>query len=1223
VISQYTMSQTAHTYGPTCHLARNVTFSGSKGGDDMPDLKAQFFYSSPLPIDDPLSAVTAPNSSDSKSAKHPPRPFSAYDNNTLEEAWWGLASAKDKKHHKKSKISQLVGKGRDDRVASIASSDSRNGKFGKKHMLNPYSNASSSTAKTKPALGIQDSAPGRETKYGQGPGMTTSPVATNSTPAISGLDKSHTRLKAAKVSSVYDSPAHSGSDVSAPKADCGCKLSHDNCRNSPNSCLCASCPRVSTVTKAKALAPLSEPTDGNSDLKPSEKEDKSSDAPEDSEDGVYESHGGNPYNPNCDDAHHVLLDQTPSCCTDLEVDVPAEHANCLVDRRVSGSHDIQSQDMDSKRRKHDKDQAKGKQDREVGQEQGDAADERYCKKMVQDPDEPSSEEHKAFERHMRSKGHQDFERHLDEERGRNHSQSPSPKVEALKHKLSERKGRSHVPESSSSKQKPSKTYETAGSTTMPSDSVSTNLPVQGGDAGTTGFPFLKFPSRKGSPQPRSPQPSAHDNEENQKPTDCQATSHPENARKVHGRESTETETLHVQGCNAQRNTKEHADVPVGISRLHLVNLPALQMRPIYWSPVHDIAAVTRGTWFYKDTMLPVEPAIANQLEKGYKELRPWSQTWNDELNSAIEVGAAGEEKISHRLWPKDEDAKDRSASKTEHTMSTDPYCAARCFHGEVAAEGTVDPEASDKKPADKKPADTTQTIAKKYSNSQVIYKDSQNAFILKPNLQPSAYYGRKPLQKIKKGTSVGIHVVRGFDWKTWEKLHPSRKTNITTKAAENAPVAGDADASKSNACAACRSQEERPRVTDLILVVHGIGQKLSERVESFHFTHAINDFRRSVNVQISNEGVQRVLRKDLGGVMVLPVNWRSNLSFEDGGPMKDGDQENSDSCFSLKEITPESLPAVRNMISDVMLDIPFYMSQHKPKMIQAVISEANRVYRLWCKNNPEFQKDGRVHIIAHSLGSAMAVEVLSKQPTSVQRIDIHNKKMNTKYFDFNTTNLFFVGSPAGFFLLLDKGKLIPRRGQNKPGAEHGDDHDKSITGDAGTLGCLAVDNVYNVMHQNDPIAYCLNATVDPQYAASLKNAKVPSSSTGFFESIGNAMKSITPGVSSSSDLAVGQVAKPAGVARLPSQLEMEVHDFTREEITEKKFYLLNDNGQVDWCLGSGGGPLEIQYINMLGAHSSYWGSADFVRMVVTEVGKTPGRNHALPNMKAVKMGHKS
>lgn len=50
-------------------------------------------------------------------------------------------------------------------------------------------------------------------------------------------------------------------------------------------------------------------------------------------------------------------------------------------------------------------------------------------------------------------------------------------------------------------------------------------------------------------------------------------------------------------------------------------------------------------------MLPVETGVANMLEAGYTELQPWSETWKDELRSAIDVGAAGEMKIIHRLWP--------------------------------------------------------------------------------------------------------------------------------------------------------------------------------------------------------------------------------------------------------------------------------------------------------------------------------------------------------------------------------------------------------------------------------------------------------------------------------------------------------------------------------------------------------------------------------------------
>jgi len=77
----------------------------------------------------------------------------------------------------------------------------------------------------------------------------------------------------------------------------------------------------------------------------------------------------------------------------------------------------------------------------------------------------------------------------------------------------------------------------------------------------------------------------------------------------------------------------------------------LRMEPIYWSPVNDLASVIRGTWFYAETMLPVEVDVANMLEAGYIEMQPWTETWKDELNSAVEVGAIGEMKILHKLWP--------------------------------------------------------------------------------------------------------------------------------------------------------------------------------------------------------------------------------------------------------------------------------------------------------------------------------------------------------------------------------------------------------------------------------------------------------------------------------------------------------------------------------------------------------------------------------------------
>jgi hypothetical protein len=36
-------------------------------------------------------------------------------------------------------------------------------------------------------------------------------------------------------------------------------------------------------------------------------------------------------------------------------------------------------------------------------------------------------------------------------------------------------------------------------------------------------------------------------------------------------------------------------------------------------------------------------------------------------------------------------------------------------------------------------------------------------------------------------------------------------------------------------------------------------------------------------------------------------------------------------------------------------------------MIEAVCVQANKLYRLWVARNPDFDKNGRVHIIGHSV----------------------------------------------------------------------------------------------------------------------------------------------------------------------------------------------------------------------------------------------------------------
>jgi hypothetical protein len=313
-------------------------------------------------------------------------------------------------------------------------------------------------------------------------------------------------------------------------------------------------------------------------------------------------------------------------------------------------------------------------------------------------------------------------------------------------------------------------------------------------------------------------------------------------------------------------------VPVGVDRLHSVRLPSLLMEPMYWLPVNDIAPVVRGTWFYWDNMHPVEPDVANMLEAGYVSLAVWTQTWKDELNSAVEVGAVGEMKVVHKLWPEKAAA---SSSRPSTSMGVEamqttnmPELAADTAEkirqdmasaaGELIDTATG-PSGPDNKAAGSAPYGRDGNV-RLYRTAAVIYANDTDAYILRPSLQPSAYYGRRPLANyIRRNRQIGIRVVRGFSQENWDRAHPPTKASKSKKSSSHVQPETPGPESKGE------------EVTDLLLVIHGIGQKLSERVESYHFTHAINSFRREMNVELKDNFVKLHLREGMGKIMALPV----------------------------------------------------------------------------------------------------------------------------------------------------------------------------------------------------------------------------------------------------------------------------------------------------------------------------------------------------------------
>ncbi|KAF2447936.1 hypothetical protein P171DRAFT_408518 [Karstenula rhodostoma CBS 690.94] len=745
------------------------------------------------------------------------------------------------------------------------------------------------------------------------------------------------------------------------------------------------------------------------------------------------------------------------------------------------------------------------------------------------------------------------------------------------------------------------------------------------ETATTGMPFTRLPARGNAPSARV----SGSLEEHRPPA-------PQVTDSYNWDEEMEPALPGVKDKGTSRRPQKpssgpSATVPVGVSRLHHVAMDAesIRMEPTYWAPINDIAQVLRGTWFYKDTMMPVEVDVANMLEAGYLELRPWTETWKDELNSAVEVGALGEMKILHKLWPEKPKRVESRPSTANQMLSTPGLTQSTMPEEAVDAEkerrtmlehvcDMIDISTGPEGPDNKAAGDTEYGHGGRknvYRSAGVMYASETEAYILKPALQPSNYYGRRPLANyIRKGRPIGIPVVRGFDQTAWNKLHPPKKSATAQQAKHGV------SSSQSGAPPFQRQRSDpalalsdRPQVTDLVLVIHGIGQKLSERMETFHFTHAINAFRREVNVELGDSDVKRHLRKNMGGCMVLPVNWRLRISLEAEATGPAQTEDPAKNTYGLKDITPNTLTSIRGIVSDVMLDVPYYLSQeHHPKMVSACIQEANRIYRLWCQNNPGFSEWGRVHIIAHSLGSVMAMDILSDQPTVVDPRFANpacpESDIPKDQFIFNTTNLFVCGSPVGFFLLLRNATLLPRADKEKPGADSY--ATRGVGGTQGTYGCIAVDNMYNIVNGYDPVAYTLNAAVDVAYAATLRPCFIPPATSSLF-AFSNPFRA-PPHPHD-----VPHPDRPSTL-RLPSNVELETHDFSREDIAEKRAYALNDNGQVDFFLKYGGGPLSIEYITMLGAHSSYWVHRDFVRFVVCEVGRREGRGGTLRGLRAGK-----
>lgn len=316
-------------------------------------------------------------------------------------------------------------------------------------------------------------------------------------------------------------------------------------------------------------------------------------------------------------------------------------------------------------------------------------------------------------------------------------------------------------------------------------------------------------------------------------------------------------------------------------------------------------------------------------------------------------------------------------------------------------------------------------------------------------------------------------------------------------------------------------------------------------MESINFIHDVNVLRKTLKSVYETSPDLQALNAEVDNlpkncrVQVLPVVWRHLLDFpkqsfkhnESEQDLTDNDAFGDDEEYpSLENITVEGVPAIRNLITDLALDILLYQSAYREHIAGIVQRECNRVYELFIQRNPSF--NGKVSMIGHSLGSAILFDILCHQkdanlaPQGLYRHKQAGSRSSTIAknqvrpelgLKFEVEDFFCLGSPLGLYQMLKGRRIAARRTINGMGTQsplNPDALDDPFLGAASTqpsnmtnareddilsitVSSPKCQQIYNIFHPADPIAYRIEPLIS-RAMSSMKPQALPYTKKGIF-----------------------------------------------------------------------------------------------------------------------------
>lgn len=407
---------------------------------------------------------------------------------------------------------------------------------------------------------------------------------------------------------------------------------------------------------------------------------------------------------------------------------------------------------------------------------------------------------------------------------------------------------------------------------------------------------------------------------------------------------------------------------------------------------------------------------------------------------------------------------------------------------------------------------------------------------------------------------------------------------------------------------------EKRNVDHLVLCVHGIGQVLGYKYELVNFTHSINVLRNTMrHVYQSGPKYQEIAygdsydenseqQKANNRIQVLPILWRHNVSFHPRKPFGMLGKNGESRLPRLGDINVNGVKPLRDIVGDVVLDVLlYYEPRYLKEIFTLVVAELNRVYLLYKQKNPGF--NGKVHIMGHSLGSAIAFDLLSFQ-------NLRDRNESKEYgLDFEVETLFCVGSPVGMFKLLQQKNIRSR-------SDYGEATDPTdISEETISPKCK---NVYNIFHPCDPVSYRMEPLVNPAFAQ-YKEEAIPFALQGFNTQVQNLsqfgddfqekisqalnwFKSDTSGPKSDEQKASLENALRDVISTLASTgtenaKKTSVKTMPDEHLQE--LLKLNRSGRIDYCLPMG--VFSIALVSAISAHVSYFEDEETAGFLMKEI----------------------